>query len=121
MPKDAAHPAAGQYGLFAAANLHPGEHILDYLGHVRTEDLDGGADSQYVAALAPGILVDAEHEGTEARFINDFHGTGCMPNVRFERRVDPDGEHRLGVHVMKRKIRKGEELLITYGWSYALG
>ena len=31
------HPAAGQYGLFAAANLHPGEHILDYLGYVTTE------------------------------------------------------------------------------------
>ncbi len=65
--------------------------------------------------------MDAQDQGTEARFINDFHGTGKMPNVRFERRIDVCGEHRLGVHVMKRKILKGEELLITYGWGYALG
>ena len=35
IPKDAKHPAAGQYGLFAAANLFPGEHVIDYLGDVQ--------------------------------------------------------------------------------------
>jgi hypothetical protein len=54
------------------------------------------ADSEYVACLAPGLMCDAERHGNEARFINDFHGTGKNPNVRFERRVDEDsGEHRL--------------------------
>jgi hypothetical protein len=40
--------------------------------------------------------------------------------VRFERRVDEDtGEHRLGIFVLKRKIKKGEELLISYGHNYS--
>lgn len=30
-------------------------------------------DSEYVAELCDGILIDAEKQGTEARFINDFH------------------------------------------------
>ena len=114
-----AHPAAGQFGLFAAQTLAPGEHVLDYLGLVCTEETCN-PDSQYVAALAPGLLCDAEKFGNEARFTNDFHGTGKNPNVRFERRVDKEtGEHRLGIHVLKRKIRKGEELLIAYGHSYS--
>ena len=56
----------------------------------------------------------------QARFTNDFHGTRKNPNVRFERRVDEDtGEHRLGIFVLKRKIKKGEELLISYGHNYS--
>eukprot|EP00293_Proteomonas_sulcata_P006635 CAMPEP_0184328014 /NCGR_PEP_ID=MMETSP1049-20130417/143395_1 /TAXON_ID=77928 /ORGANISM="Proteomonas sulcata, Strain CCMP704" /LENGTH=172 /DNA_ID=CAMNT_0026650299 /DNA_START=182 /DNA_END=700 /DNA_ORIENTATION=+ len=113
------HPAAGQYGLFAAQNLNPGEVVLDYLGYVTSEE--DADDSQYVAQLAPGVLVNAFKMGNEARFINDFHGTKKNPNVKFQRRVDDEtGEWRLGVQVLKRKIRKGEELLITYGWGYDL-
>mmetsp|Transcript_40138 Transcript_40138/g.62691 ORF Transcript_40138/g.62691 Transcript_40138/m.62691 type:complete len:158 (-) Transcript_40138:860-1333(-) len=64
------HPAAGQYGLFAAQNLNPGEVVLDYLGYVTSEE--DADDSQYVAQLAPGVLVNAFKMGNEARFINDF-------------------------------------------------
>eukprot|EP00282_Hemiselmis_andersenii_P027641 CAMPEP_0169481406 /NCGR_PEP_ID=MMETSP1042-20121227/30098_1 /TAXON_ID=464988 /ORGANISM="Hemiselmis andersenii, Strain CCMP1180" /LENGTH=154 /DNA_ID=CAMNT_0009596151 /DNA_START=75 /DNA_END=536 /DNA_ORIENTATION=- len=101
IPPDAKHPAAGQWGLVAAANLFPGEHVIDYVGRVSTMDA-AEPDSEYVAELCPGIVIDAAREGGQARFINDFHGTGKMPNVRFERRVEASGEHRLGVHVMKR-------------------
>ena len=94
---------------------------MDYLGFITLEE-HCNPDSEYVASLAPGLMCDAEKHGNEARFINDFHGSGKNPNVRFERRVDEDtGEHRLGIHVLKRKIRKGEELLITYGHSYSFG
>ena len=143
IPTDHKHPAAGQFGLFAAQTLAPGEHVMDYLGLVMMyEHCNAGtgwllppgskvlppvklralhtvnhtqfslhetnhdhaslikhhrrADSEYVACLAPGLMCDAERHGNEARFINDFHGTGKNPNVRFERRVDEDsGEHRL--------------------------
>jgi len=119
IPADQKHPAAGQFGLFAAQTLAPGEHVMDYLGLV-TQYEHCNADSEYVACLAPGLLCDAERFGNEARFINDFHGSGKNPNVRFERRVDEaSGEHRLGIRVMKRKIRKGEELLIAYGHNYS--
>lgn len=63
--KNSSHPAAGQHGLFAAQTLHPGEHILDYLGYVTTEEF--AEESQYVAQLAPNILVDASKMGSEAR------------------------------------------------------
>ena len=117
--EDEDHPAAGQFGLFAAQTLSPGEHVLDYIGCVSTEE-HTNVDSQYVACLAPGLLCDAEKFGNEARFTNDFHGTRKNPNVRFERRVDEDtGEHRLGIFVLKRKIKKGEELLISYGHNYS--
>ena len=34
IPADQKHPAAGQFGLFAAQTLAPGEHVMDYLGLV---------------------------------------------------------------------------------------
>jgi hypothetical protein len=33
--KDPGHPACGQHGLFAAANLPPRSHIIDYCGTER--------------------------------------------------------------------------------------
>lgn len=50
IPGEAAHPAAGQFGLFAAQTLSPGEHVLDYVGFVTTDDYCN-VDSEYVAAL----------------------------------------------------------------------
>ena len=35
-----------------------------------------------------------------------------MPNVKFQTHVDKTGELRLGVFVLKRKIKKGEEVNI---------
>jgi len=34
IPADQKHPAAGQFGLFAAQTLAPGAHVMDYLGLV---------------------------------------------------------------------------------------
>mmetsp|Transcript_84824 Transcript_84824/g.226348 ORF Transcript_84824/g.226348 Transcript_84824/m.226348 type:complete len:170 (+) Transcript_84824:75-584(+) len=119
IPPNTPHPAAGQYGLFAAQTIHPGEHVLDYVGFVTTEEF--AEESDYIAQLAPNVLINAAKMGNEARFINDFHGTGSMPNVRFQNYVDDNGETRLGVFAVKRKIKKGDELLITYGWGFSLG
>jgi hypothetical protein len=65
IPKDTTHPAAGQYGLFAAQSLQPGDHILDYLGYVTAEQF--AEESQYIAQLAPTVLIDAQRMGSEAR------------------------------------------------------
>ena len=64
--EDEDHPAAGQFGLFAAQTLSPGEHVLDYIGCVSTEE-HTNVDSQYVACLAPGLLCDAEKFGNEVK------------------------------------------------------
>jgi hypothetical protein len=56
IPCEAAHPAAGQFGLFAAQTLSPGEHVLDYLGFVTTEE-HCNVDSQYVASLCVRVCL----------------------------------------------------------------
>ena len=50
-------------------------------GKVSTAEA-AAVDSEYVAELCDGILVDAEKQGTEARFINDFHVSGNFPTGR---------------------------------------
>ncbi|KAL1527302.1 hypothetical protein AB1Y20_015974 [Prymnesium parvum] len=117
---DEAHPAHGQYGLFAARDLPPGKRVLDYVGIVclganedRTSDYvcDFGEHSQFA--------LDANKAGNEARFINDYRNTGRRANVEFRLRRDSCGELRQGVFVCdKAGIRAGEELLISYGKSF---
>lgn len=74
---DPKHPAFGQCGLFAAVNLKPKEWILDYVGHVQMGD-KSSQTSDYVLRFDDGLAIDAEKMGNEARFINDFRGTGKL-------------------------------------------
>lgn len=71
------------------------------------------------------LALDANRIGNEGRFINDFRNTGRRQNVEFQLRRASDGELRQGVFVCaKEGIRKGEELLISYGkpfWRARVG
>lgn len=130
------HPAFGQCGLFANQQLQPGHWVLDYLGYVHpaaetdpASDYDLSLDRE----LQGGVGVDARRMGNEARFINDYRGIpermkkispsnkGAKPgpNVMFsERVVEGTGERRLCIVVGKEKIRKGEELCVSYGKGF---
>lgn len=122
------HPACGQRGLFAAKKLKPGSHVLDYMGFVHT-DKESNSNSDYDIALgryeleADGssdtkkyveIAIDAMSVGNEARMVNDYRGIATKPNVKFDEHL-VQGEYRIGIFVMDREIKKGEELLISYG------
>ncbi|KAI9269912.1 hypothetical protein BY458DRAFT_436282 [Sporodiniella umbellata] len=116
---DPGHPCQGAYGLFAAQNLQPKQLVIDYLGRVECED-DYDPTSDYVLHYGPDLSIDAGHCGNEARFCNDFRGCGPEPNVCFLNYLDESTQQiKVGIFVNgNRKIKKGDELLVTYGKSF---
>ena len=121
---DPSHPAYGQCGLFAAKKLACGAHVCDYRGVVcLTEHESKTSDYTLSFVDEPGIrlTLDAEKFGNEARFINDYRGTGQKANVRFATRVDHRGVTHMGVFVSApRGVAKGQELLLSYGKGFWL-
>lgn len=121
------HPACGQSGLFAAANLAPGTFILAYLGRVHSGSASS-TESDYDLWLdrEGDVAVDAAAEGNEGRYVNDYRGVGERANAEF-RTVwcEKWAELCVGVWVVgggKRSkgkgIRKGEEILVSYGKGF---
>ena len=121
---DPGHPAFGQCGLFAAKKLACGTHVCDYRGVVTLTDHESKT-SDYTLSFVeePGVrlTLDAERFGNEARFINDFRGTGRKANVAFQFRVDARGVSHMGVVVTAPDgLAKGQELLLSYGKHFWL-
>ncbi|KAK4516627.1 Protein kinase domain-containing protein [Mucor velutinosus] len=116
---DKEHPCCGAYGLVAAQTLQPKQLIIDYLGVVEYQD-GYEATSDYVLRYGTDLSIDAGRCGNEARFCNDFRGCGPEPNVCFMNYMDEKTKHiKVGIFVNgNRKIRKGDELLVTYGKSF---
>jgi len=114
------HPAYGQYGLFASKKIPPRTHIIVYAGEVHCDDRP---DSDYDLSLhrAQGgvnVGVDASTMGNEARFINDFRGVREKPNASFVDDRGPLGELRMSIWSVGEGIKKGEEILVSYGKSW---
>lgn len=126
--EDPDHPAYPERGMYCALpHAPPGTWLLDYVGHV-TSGEDQDARSDYVSDFGERgeLSCDAASYGNEARFLNDFRNTGRHPNVEFRLRRDGRGELRQGVYVRGRRegfdgVRRGEELLVSYGKSYWRG
>ncbi len=122
---DPAHPAFGQCGLFAAKKLAPGTHVCDYRGAVTLVEHESKTSDYTLAFVEEGavrLTLDAEKCGNEARFINDFRGTGGKANVRFAARTDARGVRHMGVYVLPggAGVAKGAELLLSYGKGFWL-
>ncbi|CAK7568327.1 MAG: hypothetical protein SEPTF4163_006314 [Sporothrix epigloea] len=143
---DPAHPACGQSGLFAARHLPAGSFIVPYFGvyhrgnvavgrHGQGTNLHNKKESDYDLWLDrdADVAVDAERCGNEARFINDYRGTG-KPRANAEFREVWDSrrcERGMAVFVMpatKRLLQKavsgaggivkGDEILVSYGKGF---
>jgi hypothetical protein len=147
---DPKHPASGQNGLFVVRAVKPRTKVIDYVGviHSRTPPLDqttqGWIDphekSDYDLSLircmstpAPAddpqthiptlidIGIDADKFGNAARMINDYRGIAAKPNVEFRQVWDEGtGWARMEVWALNEGLRKGDEVLISYGkgfWS----
>ncbi|OAA70526.1 SET domain protein [Cordyceps fumosorosea ARSEF 2679] len=125
----ASHPARGQRGLFAARDLAPGSLVLAYLGRVHsTAGADAASDYDLWLDRDADAAVDAARQGNEARFVNDYRGVAERPNAEFRRAwCERWGEMCVGVWVLggggggrKKKdgIRKGEEILVSYGKGF---
>lgn len=65
--------------------------------------------------------VDAGTMGNEARFINDYRGIQAKPNALFCDRRTATGELRMSICSSSKGIKKGEEILVSYGKSWWRG
>ncbi|KAF9105935.1 hypothetical protein BGX29_010919 [Mortierella sp. GBA35] len=114
------HPVLGSYGLFATKTLRPGLHLLDYISLVAPDEY-ADPDSDHTLYLSNDLNLDASVHGNHGRFVNDFRGVRSQeqgPNVGWDLYRDTEtGQIRMGCKVLK-LIRKGEEILCTYGKAY---
>ncbi|KAF9957257.1 hypothetical protein BGZ70_009583 [Mortierella alpina] len=114
------HPVLGSYGLFATRTLFPGLHLLDYISLVVPDEY-ADPDSDHTLYLSNDLNLDASVHGNHGRFVNDFRRIRTQeegPNVGWDLYRDAEtGQIRMGCKVLKR-IRKGEEILCTYGKAY---
>jgi SET domain-containing protein len=103
-------------GLFACAKIAPNQYILPYCGEIHSDER---SDSDYDLSLhrtdGISIGVDASQKGNEARFINDFRGIQPKPNAIFRQGIDHRGWLEMSVWSGPLPIKKGEEILVSYG------
>ncbi|KAI0670180.1 SET domain protein [Trametes maxima] len=114
------HPARGQRGLVAIKKIPPHTLIIDYIGEVHCDDRP---DSDYDLSLYRtldhiSVGLDAQRVGNEARFINDYRGVKPKPNANFQERRTDCGELRMSVWSGNDAIKKGDEILVSYGKSW---
>jgi len=114
---DTSHPVSGQYGLFASKKIPPNTHILDYFGEIHCEDRpNSNYDlSLYRSQDGTNVGIDASTVGNEARFINDYRGVQDKPNALFVNGRTTLGELRMSVWSGTAAIKKGDEILVSYG------
>ena len=111
-------------GVFAVAPIAKGERIVEYKGRRRTHeevdaDVTGDADSghTFLFTLNDEYVIDANHEGGTARWINH----SCSPNceaVLEEADGDDRTKDRVFIEAI-RDIKPGQELSYNYGITLA--
>lgn len=107
-------------GVFAVEKIRKGERIVQYKGKRRTHeevDNDTGGDVEsghtFLFTLNDDWVIDANHKGNDARWINH----SCDPNCEavIEEDEGGNGKHdRVYIEAI-RKIAPGEELTYNYG------
>jgi len=117
---DISHPCYNEYGLFAKRNIPKYTYIGTY-GGVVIKSVSAVMHSFDYFVQFPEkteCFIDAKYEGNEARFINDYRGTGKDDNVVFmPARAKQVGEVFIAV-VAVADIVEGEEILVDYGTAY---
>ena len=115
---DPSHPAHGQHGLFAARKIPPRTLIVEYIGEVHSDERpisDYDVSLYRFADNGESIGVDASSMGNEARFVNDYRGIRPKPNAEFVDRRTTSGDLRMGVLSLAEGIRRGDEVVVSYG------
>lgn len=127
---DPSHPAHGQSGLSATRDLKPGSFILPYLGRVHSSgSTDPDSDYDLWLDKEADLAVDASKSGNEARFVNDYRGVKERPNAEFGSGwAEKWGQVVVGFWVLRQGkkgkgegIRKGEEIVVSYGKGFWQG
>ena len=107
-------------GVFAIAPIEKGERVVEYKGKRRThEEVDaddtGDVDSghTFLFTLNDVYVIDANHKGNKARWINHSCDPNCEAVIE-----EHDGKNRKKDKVFIeaiRAIKPGEELTYNYG------
>ena len=107
-------------GMFAVEALKKGERLIEYKGKRRThEEVDaddtGDVDSghTFLFTLNDEYVIDANHKGNKARWINHSCDPNCEAVIE-----EHDGKNRKKDKVFIeaiRAIKPGEELTYNYG------
>ena len=107
-------------GVFAIAPIEKGERVVEYKGKRRThEEVDaddtGDVDSghTFLFTLNDEYVIDANHKGNKARWINHSCDPNCEAVIE-----EHDGKNRKKDKVFIeaiRAIKPGEELTYNYG------
>jgi len=118
------HPCDGQLGLIATRDFENGEYLGEYTGRVLVNAVfPEGVFSIYLMDFSTGydedlgtVWIDAQEEGNEMRFINDYRNIEAQPNVQFKKMWL---DYRLRVFIqLTAPVKCGEEFLADYGESY---
>jgi SET domain-containing protein len=56
--------------------------------------------------------------GNEARFVNDYRGISKKPNAIFVDERNQSGELKMHIRSAAEEIKKGDEILVSYGKSW---
>ena len=110
-------------GVFAIAPIEKGERVVEYKGKRRThEEVDdddtGDVDSghTFLFTLNDEYVIDANHKGNKARWINH----SCDPNCEAVLDEDEDDSKQSQVFIEAiRSIKPGEELTYDDGVTLA--
>ncbi len=105
------------YGVYAERDIEKGEFIGFYTGQWR---LDEGSGSSYLfeALDDSGIFIDAKTCGNFTRYINHAYSKKCNLEAIIYLREEKAFHLPMVVYYSKKKIRKGQQLLINYGKQY---
>ena len=84
---------------------------------------DDRPDSNYDLSLCRlsdsiNVGIDANTVGNQARFINDYRGIASKPNAVFLDGRAPSGELCMSIWSSTQEIKKGEEIVVSYGKSW---
>jgi hypothetical protein len=110
--------AGGGLGLFATREkgFSKGEHVAHYTGDYRHTDIHR-EKSFYVFQLTEAVSIDAARTNCgSARWANSNLHTQNRANVSFVAST----QHKTVRLRAKHKIKKGEEILVSYGSSYRI-
>ena len=114
--EDEDHPLNGEYGLFPTRQWLPFEIIGTYTGEVVKNTPGRYVARLFISKNGNNWCVDAEKEGNETRFINDYRNIAPEPNVFFSKTV-VNGKITILVVVIK-PINIGDEIVSDYGEDY---
>ncbi|MGV8959603.1 MAG: SET domain-containing protein [Stenotrophomonas sp.] len=107
-------------GVFALVAIKEGERVVEYKGKRRTHeevDADDTGDVEsghtFLFTLNEVYVIDANHGGNDARWINHSCDPNCVAMVQATKGDDP-ADDKVFINAI-RDIKPGEELTYNYG------